>query len=121
MRSVVRTITVGVLAAVVLFGCSNSTPPPSTNYPLTLTLTGNQYSGNVALFELQVTKNGQPFAGAKLLRIDAPSNATIDLGMTSDTNGKYDTTGIVLTDTLSAVAFQAVKDTLKSNYVRWGP
>lgn len=111
------------VAAMLFIGCSSASAP-SSSYPITLSTVVQESSGNTAIFVFQVsytdrTTMGAHVAGAKLRRTDYPSNTTRDLGIMSDSTGKFDTVDAILSDTLSQVAFQAVKDTLKSNYVRW--
>jgi len=103
-----------------LFGCSNSSAPPNT-YPLLLTTVSDSIVSNTAYFNFRVTKNGVPFAGAQLRRTNFPSNQTYDLGIKSDSGGNFPRVTVVLVDTVTGVAFQAVRDTLSSNIIRWSP
>ena len=108
---------IAILAIVLVVGCSDSTPP-SNSYPLTLAIVSDSFWNNTALFNFRVTKNGAPLAGAKLRRTDFPTNNTRDLGIQSDSNGNFPRVILVL-DTMPAVAYQAVRDSLSSNYIRW--
>jgi hypothetical protein len=108
------------LACLIVLGCSDSTTPPPS-YPLQLSIVSKQSTANSAVFDFKVTKtdNGQPVEGAKLRRTNFPSGQTYDLGLKSDTAGNFPHVAVVLVDTLSGVAYQAVSSTLSSNYVRW--
>ena len=107
-----------LLAIGLAAGCSNSSGPSNT-YPLLLQ--GNDTSvNNTAIFNFRVTLNdGTPVANAQLHRTDFPSNKTTDLGLKSDSNGYFPRYVFIAPDTVTAIAFQAVRDTLASNYVRW--
>ncbi|SRR5581483_8327976 len=120
MIKVYLTLLVGALVAV-SFACSNSSSPQTT-YPLVLTTLSDTTSGNTALFNFRVTKDGIPVANAQLRQTDFPSGKTFDLGIKSDTGGHFPRVTVVFDlDTFSQVAYQAVRDTLTSNFVRWPP
>ena len=106
------------LAVILVAGCSSSSAPPN-NYPLLLSIVSDSMVSNTALFNFRVTKDGAPVANAKLRRTNFPSNQTTDLGIQSDTGGRFPRVIVILTDTLTGVAYQAVRDTLSSNYIRW--
>ncbi len=118
------------LAGGLWMGCSDSTAyQPS--YPLTLTVDSlNESSPINYVFTLRVTKNGVPISGATLEQTDDPTGAMFNpltKGMTSDSVGVFPDVTIGVNDTLSRVAFQAikdtvvnnVKDTLLSNFILW--
>jgi len=100
-------------------GCSSSSAP-ANNYPLLLSVDSEASVNNSAIFYFRVTENGAPIASAKLRRTDLPSDQTFDLGIKSDSGGHFPVVTVVLSpDTLTAVAYQAVRDTLTSNYIQW--
>jgi hypothetical protein len=113
-------ILLGAVTVLLYFGCSDSTAPQTT-YPLLLTTVSDTIVNNSAIFNFRVTNNGVGVAGAKLRRTNFPSNKTADLGVKSDSSGFFPRVAVVLTDTLSGVAYQAVRDSLTSNYIRWTP
>jgi hypothetical protein len=109
-----------LLAVSLCIGCSDSVS--STNYPLQLTAVSDTIVNNSALFNFRITKNGAPVKGARLQRTDSPILTTFDLGIASDSAGNFPRVIIVIPltqDTMTAVAYQAVSDTLLSNYFRW--
>lgn len=107
-----------ILAIVLLGGCSSSTPPANT-YPLTLTIDSEANAFNSAIFYFHVTRNSVALQGAKLRRTNFPSDQTYDLGIQSDSNGNFPRVTLILSGDTSAVAYQAIRDTLSSNYIRW--
>ncbi len=111
-------IIAGAVLAMLYGGCSNSSGPSNT-YPLLLAAVSDTIGPNSAIFNFRVTKNGAPLAGAQLRRTNSPSNQTYDLGIKSDSGGYFPRVSVVLVDTLIGVAYQAVHDTLSSNYVRY--
>ncbi|MFI5202058.1 MAG: hypothetical protein ACHQNE_06700 [Candidatus Kapaibacterium sp.] len=115
-----KTLITAAVVALFCGGCSNSSGPSNT-YPLLLTTVSDSVGVNSGIFNFRVTKNGAPLADAKLRRTNFPSNQTYDLGIKSDSNGYFPRVSVVLVDTLTGVAYQAVHDTLSSNYVRWSP
>lgn len=114
-------ITAGLAAAMLFWGCSSSSAPPSNPYPLLLTTVSDSISSNIGHFYFRVTKNGAPVASAKLRQTDFPSDQSFDLGIKSDSGGFFPRVSLALTDTVSSVAYQAVRDTLTSNFIRWSP
>jgi hypothetical protein len=106
------------LACALWIGCSDSTPP-TTNYPLTLTIdSSNQVTGYSALaFSLRVTKNGVPVTGATLVQSDelniSPYENVFNQGISNST-GTFPSF-FVYYDTVTEVAFQAMKDTIVDN------
>ncbi len=109
------------VGAALFFGCSNSSSP-GTSYPLLLTTVSDSIIYDYGHFKFRVTKNGNPVDGASLRQTDFPSNWAFDLGMKSDSAGDFPTANVVISDTLTGVAYQAVlNDSLSSNYIRWSP
>lgn len=100
-------------------GCSDSVSQPPTGYPIQLVLVnGYRAPGNAtAAFKLQVVKNQAALKGAKLTALQYPSGRLDTVASISDDTGfflfTYPMTNV------DQVAFQAVKDSLLSNYVRW--
>lgn len=120
-------ITAGLAAAMLFSGCSNSAGP-SNPYPLLLTTVSDTINSNIGHFNFRVTKNGAPVASAKLRQTDSPSDQSFYLGIKSDSNGYFPRVSLALTDTVTAVAYQAVilnssmlKDSLTSNFIHWSP
>ncbi len=110
-----------VLACSLWFGCADSTPP-ATNYPLSLSIVADTSIPATlsVVFSLKVTKDGAPFAGATLVQQDELMNSyleynSFDLPQKSDSTGKFPSFYVYYLDTLSEVAFQAVKDTTMNN------
>jgi hypothetical protein len=106
------------LAGVLWIGCSDSTPP-TTNYPLALTVDSeNQVTGYSALdFSLRVTENGVPLTGATLVQSDelpiSPYISVFNQGI-SNVTGTFPSF-LIYYDTVTQVAFQAMKDTVVGN------
>jgi hypothetical protein len=106
------------LAGALWIGCSDSTPP-TTNYPLTLTVdSSNQVTGYSALdFSLRVTENGVPVTGATLVQSDelpiSPYISVFNQGISNGT-GTFPSFFIYY-DTVTEVSFQAFKDTVINN------
>ncbi len=107
------------LAALILAGCSSSSSPPANSYPLTLSIDSETHFSSTAFFYFRVTRNDTAVQGAKLRRTNFPSDQTYDLGIQSDSNGNFPHVTLILSADTSAAAFQAVRDTLTSNYIRW--
>jgi hypothetical protein len=110
-----------VLAGSLWFGCADSTPP-MTNYPLSLSIVADTSIPATlsVVFSLKVTKDGAPFAGATLVQQDELMNTNLDynsfdLPKKSDSTGKFPSFYVYYFDTLSEVAFYAVKDTVEDN------
>jgi hypothetical protein len=109
-----------VLAGGLWFGCADSTPP-MTNYPLSLSIVADTSIPATlsVVFSLKVTKNGAPFAGATLVQSDDlaqyPYYNVFNLTGKSDSSGKFPSFYVYYLDTLTEVAFQAVKDTTTNN------
>ena len=111
-------LTGAIVAFLLMAGCQSSTGP-SNSYPLFLTVQDTSVN-NTGVFDFRVTKNdGTPVANAQLRRTDFPSNQTTDLGLKSDSNGYFHCYVFIAPDTVISVAFQAVRDSLASNYIRW--
>jgi hypothetical protein len=103
-----------------MIGCSDSTSS-GPNYPLQLTTVSDTIGLGASLYNFQVTKNGTPLKGARLFQTDDPSGLSFDLGVMSDSGGHFPHVILVVSDTLSEAAFQAVSDSLTSNYIRAAP
>jgi hypothetical protein len=112
-----------VLLAIAI-GCSDSSEPPPSGYPLTLIIVSDSIVANTALFNFRVEKDTKPVAGAKLRRTDyyvSGKTKTSDLGIQSDSAGNYKRVIMILGDSISAVAYQATRDSLTSNFITWRP
>jgi len=106
----------------IAIGCSESSEPPPSGYPLNLIVVSDSIVANTALFNFRVEKDSKPLAGAKLRRTDyyaTGKTKTTDLGIQSDSAGNYKRVIMILGDSISAVAYQATHDTLTSNFIRW--
>jgi hypothetical protein len=109
-----------------IFGCSDSTGP---TYPLTLTLlsqaqTPKNASVDTLFFQVTNTNNGKAVAGAVLISTTNPEYIQTNLGIESDSNGKFPALPITFNDTFSEIAYQAELeqpkvDTLISNPIDW--
>jgi len=101
--------------------CSpDTTAQPTTTYPLQLAFAVTPYrapGSSVAAFKLQVAKNQVALKGAKLTVLQNPSLHIDTVAGVSDDTGYFEFT-YTMTG-VDQVAFQAVKDSLVSNYVRW--
>ena len=108
------------LVLAIAISCSSSTDTNGPTYPLQLSIDSSASVNNSKIFYFRVTdQHSKSVSGAKLRRTNFPSGQTYDLGIKSDTAGHFPYVTVVLVDTVSQVAFQAVNNTLNSNYVRW--
>ncbi len=105
-------------------GCSDSVSQSGQTYPLQLSVSNyNRPPGSlIESFTLQVSKNGTPLSGAKLTALFAP-DGIFDTVTVNGAILKSDANGTLIFNinwgAESAVAFQAVKDSVVSNYVRF--
>jgi len=111
---------IGLLISAVIvsisFGCSSSTGP---TYPITLTLISTPSNPSKDTLLFQGTENGKALPGAALISTTNPYYIQTNLGIKSDSTGKFPPVIITINDSFAEVAYQAEIDSLVSNPIDW--
>ncbi len=113
-----------ILGCTALFAAcgTDSTSSNGGSYPLQLQfISSPTVSGTIANFNLKVTHSGVAVQGARLTVTTYPKDTVITLKILSDASGAWTNIGVTMGGSVQQVAFQALKDTLKSNYVTYAP